>query len=196
MSYGTAAEHASAKLNGLLDSKDDKVVAAAFTSLSSVSKVENAALQKLFGTLNSSGRVLKVIKKRPEKFIQTLPRYKAMAIPYLRAIAFAGKLDVKPVKASAEPDVLSIVGGAKSKTRVAACRALAEIRLDSSVEILLEVLKVADMGAGSKRDEKSITAILKAVGRIGMNTPEVRAALDKYKAEFPDIVEKSVESLK
>lgn len=197
MTFGTAANHASPKLAGLLKSSDEKVVAAAFNSLSGVSKVDNTALQQLFSKLNSpSSQALRVTKKRPEKFIQTLPRFGKLAIPYLRAIAYHAKLDIKPVKASANPEALSVIGGDKSKIRIAACRALSEIELDSSAEILTSVIEVSDTGPANKRDVKTIQAGLKAIGRLGVDTPEVRAVLEKYKSEFAETVDKSMKGLK
>lgn len=195
MSFGTAANHATPKLLELLKSPDEKVVAAALNSLSSVSKIDDASLRNLFGQFNSN-HTLRAVKKRPEKFVQTLSRFEKLAIPYLRAIAFQAKLNVKPVKASAKPETLSVVGGEKSKIRIAACKAIVEIKTESAAEILLAVIEASEAGPAGKRDEKTIQTGLKAIGRLGLDTPEVQNVLKKYKSEFTDIVEKSMESLK
>ena len=196
-SFGSAASHASKLLNPLLKSKDEKVVLAAFVCLSNTSKVDKFSIQRLFSELEKpNSPVFEVVSERPEKFIETLSHFDKLAIPYLRAIAYEGVVNIKPMTASAEPDVFSVIGGNKSKIRMEACKALSAIKHDASYEIMLKIIEVSDQAQDAKRDAKTIKDVIRSLGRLGMNEPDVVSTLKKFESEFPEEVGKSLESLK
>lgn len=195
-SFGTAANHASIKLKPLLQSQDPKVVLAAFVCLSNTSKINESSIKRLFSELNSTkSKVFASVSDRPEKFVETLPRFEKLAIPYLRAIAYEAKLNVQPVTNAAEPERLGVIGGEKSKLRVAACKAVSRVKHDASPGIILKIIAVSDQGTGPKRDAKTVQECLKALGKLGMDTPEVQKVLEKHAAEFAKEVEKAREGL-
>ena len=196
-SFGTAANHASTKLKPLLQSQDPKVVLAAFVCLSNTSKIDENSIKRLFAELNSSkSKVFASVSDRPEKFVETLPRFEKLAIPFLRAIAYEAKLNVQPVTNAAEPEKLGVIGGDKTSLRIAACKAVSKIKHDASPGIILNVIEVSDQGSAPKRDAKTVKEGLKALGKLGMNTPEVQKILAKHEAEFAEEVEKARSGLK
>ncbi len=195
-SFGSAASHAGPKLVSLFRSQDDSVVLAAFVCYSNTAKRNKDSIDRMVRELiRPNSKVLRIVNERPEKFLDTLPRYEAVAIPYLRAVAYNCKLDTQPVKHSAVPEKLTLTSGTKNDLRVTACQTIAKIKLEVSSEILLQVLAVSDEGPKNQRDENTILKTIEAIGDLGIKTPEVIKALSRFETEFPDVVAEAIQKL-
>ena len=63
---------------------------------------------------------------------------------------------------------------------------------ESGTNILLDLLPVAEAPVNGKRDDRTLKAIIKALGRLRIENTEVLNALGRLKADFPAEVDKSL----
>lgn len=152
-------------------------------------------------TLN--GRLVHRVQSNPQDFLLSVSRWQNDSIPFLKQVAFTGESvwnsDVK--EHAKGPVDLSTTEGEKNVTRRLACTALGNVPSFHSgpklgtVALLIAVHGKANKQINNRKDEKTVIAILNALGNIGSRISEVYAIFSRHESTYPEVVKSAKATL-
>ena len=197
--FGPAAVKAESAMRGFFTNPDPRIKRASFRAYAAVCRYNKMSYNDLIGEMYSNTwGMLDAFESHPKDLLESFVRFEEWAYPYFRHVAFTGRLKLK----SDEPDLNGepekfIVGKSKqNKIREAGCLILGEVKDTDSVYLLTDLLPIVEQPVSNVRDDKSLIAILKALGNRGVVNDKVVAALKKHQKEFPEVVKKSMDQIR
>lgn len=132
---------------------------------------------------------LPLVGPNPLEFLQTYARFGDWSTDYLTGVAYTGELKPSPGAAPpASPRNTELVDETLTRNRAAAARALAELKSERSLEIILEVLALVERPDPKKSDLDAQKVCLEAIAANGLMNDSVSATLDRLAKSHPELV--------
>jgi hypothetical protein len=191
---GTAA-----LLSAMSNSTDDRTRYEVFITFVTVTGITDRAPLTIFSMLKRTENtdIMRRIQSQPSGFLDAYATLEYVAIPYLKYVAFTGELmpteDIP--SAPAAPTQFEINNSQAQRLRATAVSSLSKIADPVSLSAILDVLAVAEKPVLGQTDKNTIEACLTGLGKLKMADEEALEALERYAAEYPDIVKKSKEQI-
>ena len=137
-----------------------------------------------------------LVSPNPVEFLQTYARFGDWASDYLTIVAYTGEL--KPSPGSAPPPSprnTDLVDETLIRNRAAAARALAELKSERALEIILEILALVEVPDPKKPELEAQKLCMEAIAVNGQSNDSVSAALERMSKRHPEVVARVREKL-
>ena len=188
-SYGPAASHIATQLDPHIQDSDARVRSAAFLCLLSIAEDHPVAIGRIVNEINQNDPLVNSFESKPTRILGPFSRFGIHGLPYLGAVAFSGQLDVEESDPS-EIEAATNLDATGAKTRIAACRAIANSNAEEdAANLLLEVLQAE---VASNNENKQVGEIFECLGKLGFQSDAVLSAIQENVAEAPEQAKKAV----
>ena len=190
--YGPLASHMAIQLEPHIKSTDNRTRMAAFICLLAISESNPQSIRRIVDEINRNPALLSSFEKQPAKILTPFARFGVAGLPYLRAVAFEGLLDVEAADQS-EVEAELDLDSARAVTRMAACRSIAASDGgEEAADILLEVLAAED--SSDPRGE-GIPRLIQSLGKLGFQSDAVLDAIESHVSDAPAEAKEAMEQL-
>ncbi len=189
--YGEVAVNMAPTLKGLWSHKEAQIQRASFIAYIYVSRKSDSDYGAILNVINNNQHGLfDLMSKRPRDLMQAMAEFESHGLTYLRHVAFSGELQADPNESYSdeEPSEFLLTKGPKNSNRAAAIRALGEIKNETALLALIDVLPAAAREVNGKKDETSVKAAIKAIGQTGIKNSLVTETLKRYEEDYPELV--------
>ena len=190
--FGPAASHIAPQLDPHIKSSDARTRSAAFVCLVAISADTPVAVQRIVGQFNNNPALADTFSTNPSKVLTPFSRFGSRGLPYLGAVAFAGQLDVAAADRS-EIEARTDLDEQATKTRVAACHAIARSEGDEeAANLLLEVLEAEVM---SDREGNQVGEVFECLGKLGFQSEAVLEAIQEHADQAPEQAKTAIQKI-
>ncbi|MCH2181656.1 MAG: hypothetical protein MK108_06580 [Mariniblastus sp.] len=181
--YGPAASHIAPQLDPHIASSDSRTSSAAFVCLVSIAEDTPVAIRRIVDQFKRNPSLADRFASNPSKALKPFSRFGSRGLPYLGAVAFSGQLNVAAAERS-EIEAQTELDKQATKTRVAACRAIA--RSDGEEEAANLLLEVLEAEVTSDAEENQAGEVFECLGTLGFQSDLVLEAIQEHAAEDPE----------
>lgn len=197
--YGANARLASSLLLNLLkkDFLDQKTRQEVLLTYLDTSPLNAEQAEKVLAVIAAEWDLCgPLISADPSAFLQTYARFGDWSTDYLTTVAYTGELKPNPrVAPPTSPRNSDLADGTLIRNRASAVRALAELKTERSLEIILEILALVERPNPGKPELDAQKTCLEAISVNGLSNAEVTASLERLAKSHPELVAKVREKL-
>ena len=196
--YGRAAGQQAARVRAMFPIEDDRAKLACLATYAHICKLDFQSLKIIVGEVTKDQHgAHDVVMERPGPFLDGIASMDYLGLLYLRYVANSCNLKAEPgwIDNETEPVTLDFISGPKSNLRRAAIEAIGEIKGEDAAAALLDLAPTVETPINGKRDDETISALIKSLGKIGVNNGEVVALLRRYEKDLPKVTAKALDQI-